>query len=98
MRLAIDVVGEREEFDMERLRIVKMEKIEPIPDIDQRGTSDPLERFKAVVRDLTESALEIVNRISANEMSKPEPQAELVENYYLLYHYPNFLKRFTSAT
>jgi hypothetical protein len=91
-------MGEREEFDMERLRIVKMEKIEPIPDIDQRGTSDPLERFKAVVRDLTESALEIVNRISANEMSKPEPQAELVEEYYLLHHYLDFLKRFASSS
>jgi hypothetical protein len=40
----------------------------------------------------------MVNRIAANERSKPRPQTELVENYYLLYHYPNFLKRFTSAT
>jgi predicted GNAT family N-acyltransferase len=79
---------------MERLRLVKTEEMNPIQDINQRGTTDPLERFKGVARDLTEKALEIVNRISAKEMSKLEPQAELVEEYYLLYHYLDFLKRF----
>lgn len=96
--MAMDVTREREEFSMEKLRLVKVEKIEPIRDIDQGKASDPLVRFKAVTRDLTEKALEIVNRISANEMSKPKPQTELVEDYYLLYHYLDFLKRFVSSS
>jgi len=90
-------MGEREELDMERLRIVKMEEKESIQNINQGEKRDPLERFKAVTRDLTEKALEIVNRISVDEMSKPEPQTELVEDYYLLFHYLDFLRRFASA-
>lgn len=82
---------------MERLRIVKMEARESIQNINQGEKKDPLERFKAVTRDLTEKALEIVNRISVDEMSKPEPQTELVEDYYLLFHYLDFLRRFVSS-
>ena len=82
---------------MERLRIVKMEERESIQNINQGEKKDPLERFKAVTRDLTEKALEIVNRISVDEMSKPEPQTELVEDYYLLFHYLDFLRRFVSS-
>jgi len=82
---------------MERLKIVKMEERESIQNINQGEKKDPLERFKAVTRDLTEKALEIVNRISVDEMSKPEPQTELVEDYYLLFHYLDFLRRFVSS-
>jgi hypothetical protein len=83
---------------MERLRIVKMEERESIQNINQGEKKDPLVRFKAVTKDLTEKALEIVHRISVDEMSKPEPQTELVEDCYLLYHYLDFLKRFASST
>jgi hypothetical protein len=95
--LATDPTSLREELDMERLRIVKMEERESIQNINQGEKKDPLERFKAVTRDLTEKALEIVNRISVDEMSKPEPQTELVEDYYLLFHYLDFLRRFVSS-
>lgn len=47
---------------MERLKIVKMQKRESIQNIN-RGEKDPLERFRAVTRDVIEKALEIVNRI-----------------------------------
>jgi len=82
---------------MERLKIVKMEERESIQNINQSEKKDQFERFKAVTRDLTEKALEIVNRISVNEMSKPEPQTELVEDYYLLFHYLDFLRRLVSS-
>lgn len=81
---------------MRRLRIVKINKIEPIQPVDQNEKPAPLERFKAVTKDITEKALEIVNRISVNEMSRPQPKAEVVEEYYLLHHYLDFLKRLVS--
>ncbi len=57
-----------------------------------------MELFKAVVGSLTEDALEVVNRIAAQEMSKPQPNAELVEEYYLLFHYLDYMKRFMAGT
>ena len=74
-----------------------MEERESIQNINRGGEKDPLERFKAVTRDVIEKALEIVNRVSTNEMSKPEPQTELIEDYYLLFHYLDFLRRFVSS-
>ena len=82
---------------MERLRIVRPDQIESGWSIVQGKTPDASERLKAVVKDLTEKALEIVNRISAGEMSKSEPKAELVDDYYLIYHYLDYLKRFVSS-
>jgi len=79
---------------MGELRIVRTEELDQSRHISGMEKPDQLERFKAVTRDLTEKALEIVNRISANEMSKPMPQAQIVEEYYLIHHYLDFLKRF----
>ena len=79
---------------MERLRIVKPGPIESGWSIVQEKTPDAPERLKAIVRDLTEKVLEIVNRISADEMIKSEPKAELVDDYYLIYHCLDYLKRF----
>ena len=56
-----------------------------------------MEDFKAVVRTLTEDALGVLNKISADEMSKPEPNTQLVEDYYLFFHYLDYLKRFVSG-
>jgi hypothetical protein len=50
-----------------------------------------------VVKDITEKALEIVNRISIQEMGKEKSHFELLEEYSLLYHYLDFLKRFVSS-
>ena len=83
---------------MGELRIVRTEELDQSRHISGMEKPDQLERFKAVTKDLTEKALEIVNRISAKEMSKPRPQTELVENYYLLYHPLDYLKRFSPAT
>jgi hypothetical protein len=81
---------------MGELRVVKTEEL--AQSRHRSGVEKPgqLGRFKAVTRNLAQKTLEIVNRISIKEMSKPEPQAELIEDYYLLYHYLDFLKRFSS--
>lgn len=71
--------------------------MDPREDFDRRDKHDKLERFKAVVKNGTESALEVLNRISVREMSKPEPKADLVEDYFLLYRHLHFLKRFASG-
>lgn len=55
--------------------------------------SDPLTRFKGVVLNLTESALDCLNRISQREMEKDLPSPTLLEEYFLLHHYLDFIKR-----
>jgi hypothetical protein len=55
--------------------------------------SDPLFRFKGVVLNLTESALDCLNRISQQEMQKNSPSPNLMEEYFLLHHYLNFIGR-----
>jgi len=82
---------------MERLKLVQKTDFEPGPLVHNEGNPHVLEDFKAVVGSLTEDALKVMNRISAKEMIKPEPNAELVEEYYLLFHYLDYLKRFVSG-
>jgi len=55
--------------------------------------SDPLTRFKRVVLNLTESALDCLNRISQKDMEKDSPSPTLLEEYFLLHHYLDFIKR-----
>jgi hypothetical protein len=54
----------------------------------------PLDRFKGMVLNLTESASDCLNRISQREMQKVSPSATLMEEYFLLHHYLDFIKRF----
>ncbi len=54
---------------------------------------DPLVRFKGVVSNLTKSALDCLNRISQREMQKDSPSSTLMEDYFLLHHYLDFIKR-----
>jgi hypothetical protein len=56
--------------------------------------SDPLVRFKGLVLNLTQSALDCLNRISQQEMEKDSPSPTLMEEYSLLHHYLDFIKRF----
>jgi len=82
---------------MERLKLVEKTEFEPDTSLDEEPKPHLLEDFKAVVRSLTGDALKVMNRIAAKEMSKPEPNAELVEEYYLLFHYLDYVKRFASG-
>jgi hypothetical protein len=55
--------------------------------------SDPLVRFRGVVLNLTESASDCLNRISQRETQKDSPSPILMEDYFLLHHYLDFIKR-----
>jgi hypothetical protein len=66
----------------------------PKNEVDQESlNSDPLTRFRGVVLDLTESALDCLNRISQREMEKHSPSPTLMEEYFLLHHYLDFIER-----
>ena len=54
---------------------------------------DPLHRFKGIVLNLTESALDCLNQISQQEMQKDSPSPTLMEEYFLLHHYLDFIER-----
>ncbi len=54
---------------------------------------DPLDRLKGIVLNLTESASDCLNRISQREMQKDSPSPTLMEEYFLLHHYLDFIKR-----
>jgi hypothetical protein len=54
---------------------------------------DPLDRFKGVVLNLTENALDCLNRISQREMQKDSPSPTLMEEYFFLHHCVDFIKR-----
>jgi hypothetical protein len=54
---------------------------------------DPLLRFKGVVLNLTENALECLNRTSQREAQKDSLSPILMEEYFLLHHYLDFIKR-----
>jgi hypothetical protein len=55
--------------------------------------SDPLVRFRRVVLNVTESASDCLDRISRREMQKGAPSPALMEEYYLLRHYLDFIKK-----
>jgi hypothetical protein len=54
---------------------------------------DPLVRFRGVVSNLTKSALDCLNRISQREMQKESLSPTLMEDYFLLRHYLDFIER-----
>lgn len=55
--------------------------------------SDPLFRFSRVVLSLTSNALDCLHRVAQREAKKASPSCELLEEYYLLNHYLDFIKR-----
>ncbi len=54
---------------------------------------DPLVRFKGVVLNLTESASDCLNRLSQQETQKESPSPTLMEDYFLLQHCLDFIRR-----
>jgi len=82
---------------MEGLKLVEKRAVDSILTVHKNEGPQLLEDFKAVVKNLTENALNVLNKIGVNEMRKSKPNAELIEDYYLLFHYLDFLKRFVSS-
>lgn len=78
---------------MEETRPLKLLPRAQQQDSHADDPSDPLVRFKGVVRNLAESALDCLNRISRQEMQKDPPSSTLMEDYFLLQHYLGFIKR-----
>jgi hypothetical protein len=54
---------------------------------------DPFHRFKGTILNLTEIASDCLNRISQREMEKHSPSPTLMEEYFLLHHYLDFIER-----
>jgi hypothetical protein len=75
---------------MRGMRLIQLD------DIRSFRPNNQLERFRVITKDLMEKALEVLNRISTHELKKSEPEPDLMEDYYLLFHYLDFLKRFAS--
>jgi hypothetical protein len=78
---------------MEEPRLLKL-----LPRAKEEGSQvdihlDPLVRFRGVVLNLTEGALETLTRISQREMQKDSPSPSLMEDYFLLHHYLAFIER-----
>lgn len=59
----------------------------------ESSLSDPLNRLKGVVLNVTESALDCLNRVSQQEAQKKSPSSNLMEEYFLLHHYLDFIRR-----
>jgi hypothetical protein len=78
---------------MEETRFLKL--LPPAKKEESHGDehSDPLIRFKGVVLNLTQSALDCLNRVSQREMQKDSPSPSLMEEYSLLHHYLDFIER-----
>ena len=51
-------------------------------------------RFKAVTADIVENALKTLDEICAEEMQGENPSPSLLEKYFLLHHYLDYLKQF----
>jgi hypothetical protein len=65
---------------------------------DPEGSlSGPLNRLKGVVLNVTESALDCLNRVSQQEAQKKSPSPNLMEEYFLLHHYLDFIRRLCEA-
>jgi hypothetical protein len=72
------------------LKVVPLSRKE----VDQIGPHlDPLHRFKGTVLNLVGSALDSLNRISQQEMQKDSPSSTIMEEYFLLHHYLDFIER-----
>jgi hypothetical protein len=78
---------------MEKTRLLKFLPRTKKEECQIDDHSDPLFRFRGVVLNLTKSALDCLNRISQREKQKDSPSPTLVEDYFLLHHYLNFIER-----
>lgn len=78
---------------METLKVVEKKVVDSASRFEKNKNPHLLEGFKDVVKNLTENALKVLNKIAADEKNKPAPRPGLVKDYYLFYHYLDFLRR-----
>ncbi len=71
-------------------------KIVPFPKLTPNKlmpADAPLTRFSAIVLNLTSNALECVQQLARKEMAKKSPSADMMEDYYLLHHYLDIIRK-----
>lgn len=71
-------------------------KIIPLPKgsiIKATPVADSLTRFSGVILNLTSNALDCLQRLGRKEMERKNPSVIVLEEYYLLHHYLDFIKR-----
>jgi len=78
---------------MDEIPFLKLVPSTPKKGNSQTSLSDPVNRLRGVVLNLTESALDCLNRVSQQEAQKKSPSASLMEEYFLLHHYLDFIRR-----
>lgn len=78
---------------MEENQFLKIIHLSKSPVIKFTPLADPLSRFCGIVLNLTSNALDCLQRLARKEMEKKSPSANIMEEYYLLQHYLDFIKR-----
>jgi len=78
---------------MDEVPFLKLVPPSPKEGAPETSLSDPLNRFKGVVLNVTQSALDCLNRVSQQEAQKKSPSPNLMEEYFLLHHYLDFIRR-----
>ncbi len=78
---------------MEETRYLKLVSPPKKESDEESPLLDPLTRFRKLVLNLIEKALVCLNRIAQGEMEKESPSPNVMDEYFLLYHYLNFIKR-----
>lgn len=71
---------------------IYLKVVKPIKREENEPCLDPLRRFKGVVLNITENAIECINRLMQLELEKRTPSPDVLEDYYLIQHYLCFLK------
>lgn len=72
------------------LKVIPMPKL-PVSKV--MPEADPLFRFSHIILSLTSDALNCLQRLTQKEMEKKEPSLFILEEYYLLHHYLDFMRR-----
>ncbi len=78
---------------MGNINFLKIVPLRQVPATKVTLATDRLSRFSGIVLNLTSKALECVQRLARKEMEKKSPSANIMEDYYLLYHYLDFIRR-----
>ncbi|MGB9700606.1 MAG: hypothetical protein ACPL5I_14615 [Thermodesulfobacteriota bacterium] len=78
---------------MEEKQLFKIIPLPKGPINKARPAPDQLVRFSGVILNLTSHALDCLQGLTRREMEKKNPSVKVLEEYYLLYHYLDFMKR-----
>lgn len=78
---------------MEEKEFLKIIPLPKAPIIKATPVADSLTRFSGVILNLTSNALDCLQRLARKEMEKKSPSDNVLEEYHLLHHFLDFIKR-----